>query len=103
MPVYYPASTGTGTTVNITSASVDFGSTEDGTAEVLVSAPWVTVDSTIMVSPSGTTTSNHDPEDYVLEGVFAVPDLIVPGVGFTLRAGCNDTTFGVYNFNIIGV
>ena len=104
MPVYYPASSGgSGTTVNSTSAEVDFGPNEDGAAEVTVSASWVTVDTKLIVSPSGAATTDHDPEDYVLEGVFAVPDLIVAGVGFTLRAGCNDTTFGKYNFNIIGV
>jgi hypothetical protein len=105
MPVYYPASTGTGTTVNSVSVDVDFGSgaEEDGVAEVIVAAAWVTSTTKLIVSPSGAATSNHDPEDYVLEGVYGVPDLIVDGVGFTLRAGCNDTTFGIYNFHIIGV
>jgi hypothetical protein len=104
MPVYYPASSGgSGTTVYSTTADVNFGPNEDGAAEVIVSATWVTSTTKIMVSPSGATTADHDPEDYVLEGVFGIPDLIVDGVGFTLRAGCNNTTFGTYNFNIIGV
>jgi hypothetical protein len=106
MPVYYPASTGTGTTVYNVSVEVDFGDgsgTEDGATEVIVSAAWVTSTTKLIVSPSGAATTDHDPEDYALEGVFGVPDLIVDGVGFTLRAGCIETTFGKYNFNIIGV
>jgi len=104
MPVYYPASTGT--TVYNVSVEVDFGApgaTEDGATKAIVSATWVTSTTKLIVSPSGAATADHDPEDYVLEGVFGVPDLIVDGVGFTLRAGCSDTTFGKYNFNIIGV
>lgn len=101
MPVYYPASSGT--TVNSTSAEVDFGSTETGEASVVVVAAWIASGTKIMITPSGVTTADHDPEDYVLEGVYGVPDLISAGVGFTLRAGCNNTTFGKYNFNIIGV
>ena len=88
------------------SAEVDFGDgsgPEDGATEVIVSAAWVTSTTKLIVSPSGAATADHDPEDYVLEGVFGVPDLIVNGVGFTLRAGCLETTFGKYNFNIIGV
>lgn len=103
MPVYYPASTGTGTTVYSTTIEVDFGSAEAGDAAVVVSATWVSSTQKIMISPSGIATTDHDPEDYILEGVYGTPDLIVDGVSFTLRAGCNGTTFGKYNFNIIGV
>jgi hypothetical protein len=81
---------------------VDFGPIGDFTASVDVSAEWVTSMSKIIVTPSGLPTDDHDPEDYVLEGIYGIPTNIIDGVGFTLLAGCKDSTFGKYIFNILG-
>jgi hypothetical protein len=86
-----------------TTAEVNFGSTSTGNASLSVAAPWVTATSKILVIPSGVATTDHDPEDYILEGVYGVASSIVVGVGFTLLAGCKNTTFGKYIFNIVGV
>lgn len=94
---------GGGTTVYSTTIEVDFGTQEDGVASVSVSATWATSTSKITITPSGIATTDHDPEDYALEGIFAIPIDIVDGVGFTLLAGCRESTFGKYRFNILGV
>ena len=41
-------------------------------------------------------TADHDPDDYVVEGVTAYISNIVNGVSFDITAGCNDTTWGKY-------
>ena len=102
MPIFYQSSSG-GTTVNTINVEVDFGATEQGNAELVVSAAWVTTTMKLTVSPSGESTTDHDPEDYVLEGIHGIPCNISNGVGFTLMAGCNYTTFGKYKFNVHGV
>jgi F5/8 type C domain len=81
--------------------TVDFGTTEDGLVTTPVPAPWVTATTKIIIQPAGTITSDHDPDDYGLEGVTAYATNIVPGTGFDLIASARDTTWGKYNFNII--
>lgn len=105
MPIFYQTTSGGGggTTVNTITVEVDFGTEEEGNTEVAVSAAWVTTSMKLVVSPSGEATTDHDPEDYIIEGVYGVPYNISNGVGFTLMAGCNDTTFGKYRFNVYGV
>jgi hypothetical protein len=80
---------------------VDFGVNEDGMVTIPVTATWVTATSEISVEPAGTATSDHDPDDYGLEGVSGYVSNIVPGSGFDLTASARDTTWGKYNFNII--
>lgn len=94
---------GGGTTIYSTTIEVDFGTTEDGMASVSVPATWATSTSKITITPSGIATTDHDPEDYALEGIYGIPVDIVDGVGFTLLAGCRESTFGKYKFNILGV
>lgn len=98
-----PSSGGGGTTVYSTTIEVDFGPEEDAVATVSVSAVWASSTRKITITPSGMPTTDHDPEDYALEGIFGIPIDIVDGVGFTLMAGCKSSTFGKYKFNIIGV
>jgi hypothetical protein len=98
-----PSGGGSGTTVYSTTIEVDFGTEEDAVATVSVPATWASGTRKITITPSGASTTDHDPEDYALEGIFGIPIDIVDGVGFTLMAGCKSSTFGKYIFNIIGV
>jgi hypothetical protein len=97
----YTTPAGGGASLSQQVVQVDFGVIEDQVTTVPVSAPWVTATSKIIVMPAYTTTTNHDPDDYAIEGVQAYVIDIVPGVGFNLIANARDTTWGNYNFNII--
>lgn len=94
---------GGGTTVYSAVVEVDFGSEENSFASFDVSATWVASGSKISITPFCESTNDHDPEDYVIEGVFGMPTDLNAGVGFRLLAGCKNTTFGKYKFSIIGV
>jgi hypothetical protein len=83
---------------------VDFGAKEDGMVVTTIPAPWVTATTKIIVQPSGTATSDHDPDDYGVEGISAYVSNIVAGIGFDLithAKNSSNTTWGKYNFNII--
>ena len=77
-------------------AEVDFGSTEQPNAIVTVSLASISTTSYPSISVYALATTDHDPEDYLLEGVTAYITNIVNGVGFDIIAGCNDTTWGKY-------
>jgi hypothetical protein len=93
---------GGGSNINSVVIEVDFG-TNDSIVETYVSGTWVNSNSIITVSPSCQPTVDHDPEDYILEGIFGCVSNIVPGSGFNILAGCKNSTFGKYKLNIIGV
>jgi hypothetical protein len=87
-------------------AQVDFGflsGQETNIATVTVAASWVTPASIIICSPLATATSDHDPEDYALEGIKAYPTKIINGVSFDVIVSANYATFGKYNIQAIGV
>jgi hypothetical protein len=91
--------------VNKVQATVDFGFTtgnEGDVATVTVTATWVTATSIIVCAPAGIATTDHDPEDYVIEGITAYPINIVAGVGFDIIAGARENTFGTYVINAVG-
>lgn len=84
----------------------DFGfasGQEDDIATVTVTGQsWVTTSSVIVCSPAPITTADHDPDDYAIEGVIAVAENLVAGVGFDIRAkSCGDAgvTWGKYYIN----
>jgi hypothetical protein len=83
-------------------AQVDFGANGDY-AEASVAATWVVAASRIVVSPAIPTTSDHDPEDALIECLSAGVVAINPGVGFTVGASAPFGTWGRYDFNCIGV
>lgn len=89
--------------LNSATATVDFGTKEQHEASVTVSAAWVGASTRLIVTPLATATAEHDPDDYAAEGVSAVIQNVTAGVGFDVVAFANDTTFGQYNFNVIGV
>lgn len=91
--------------VNKVQATVDFGfatGNEGDIASVTVTATWVTATSIIVCTPAGVTTADHDPEDYVIEGIAAYPINIVAGTGFDIVAGARSNTFGNYVINAVG-
>lgn len=89
---------------NFEQATLDFGSSAslDYNAVTTVSATWVTSASVILCTPSGTATADHDPEDYILEGITACVTNIVDGVSFDVLAGCPSGTYGDFIINCTG-
>jgi len=75
---------------------VDFGPTEQGEAVVSVVDAAITATSYPVVTMYALATADHDPDDYMAEGVTAYVTNVVAGVGFDIAAGCNDTTWGKY-------
>jgi len=87
-------------------AQVDFGflsGQESDIATVTVPATWVTSSSVIICTPLATATDDHDPDDYAIEGIKAYSTNIIDGVSFDVIASANNTTFGKYNIQAIGV
>lgn len=80
---------------------VNFGLQEDQMVVTPVVANWVTATSTIIVQPAFTTTLDHDPEDYALEGIQAQIVNINPSVGFDLITSSTTNTWGRYNLKIL--
>ncbi len=78
------------------SAIVDFGSTETGNAVVTIPYPSVTLTSIILCNPLAKATTDHDPDDYVAEGITAYATNIVAGVGFDITATSKNGTWGKY-------
>ena len=97
---------GGGTTVNTGTAQVNFGTgKDDNYASVAVSNVNVTANSLIQCQIDCTaSTTNHDPDDAVVEGLLCYPQARVAGVGFTIAVAAPFGTFGTYNLNyqIIG-
>jgi len=75
---------------------VDFGPTEQGEAVVTIVDAAITATSYPSVTVYALATADHDPDDYMAEGLTAYVTNVVAGVGFDIAAGCNDTTWGKY-------
>lgn len=71
------------------------GQEEDTTATTTVLDPYIQSSSVIQVSLAGTTT-DHDPEDGVIEGITLGVGNIVPGVSYDIYAYASDGTWGKY-------
>lgn len=102
------SSTSSGTTVNTTTVSVDFGFSnspfgEGDTTLNVVSVPWVTASTVFMCQFIGVTTASHDPEDPMVEDLQAYVTNRTPGVSFTLECIAPQNTFGVYSVQVMGV
>src|SRR5271156_3037743 len=83
-------------------ATVDFG-TDGSTATTTVTGQtWVTSGSVILCNPFGGTTSDHGPEDALVEGLVAYASNLVPGVGFDVQVYAPQNTFGQYLVNATG-
>lgn len=94
----------TGGTTNAVDAQVDFGTTNrEDFATVVVPATWVAAGSNIVVSPGIPTTTDHDVEDALLEGLTASVQSITAGVSFVLGVHAPNATWGRYDFVCIGV
>ena len=87
-------------TVNFENLSSDESYSASAT---LTGQSWVTSSSKIVCSVFGVATADHDPDDYILEGVYAFATNIVNGVGFDVIALAPNGTFGRYIIHCIGV
>lgn len=94
---------GSSTTVNTGTATVNFGasSQESSNATVTVSNPSVQSGSVIIVSPAGTSTADHDPDDYQWDNISAYVTNIVAGVGFDVVGVAPNGSWGRYNINYL--
>lgn len=101
-----PASSGGGTTVRRAEVLVNFLSSPANEASLVttaVTASWVSPAMLLVCSVSGRATSDHDPEDGVLEGILASASNISAGVGFDLITSAPRGTWGSYYINVLGV
>jgi hypothetical protein len=87
---------------NSTRVEVSFG-VGSNYVEATVPATWVTTTSRIVCSPAPPSTTDHDPEDALLEGITAAVLLITNGVSFKIGVSAPDGTWGRYNIDCIGV
>ena len=95
----------TATVTKTATAVVNFGSINqtEYNATVTVAASWVGSGTILVCSPSATATADHDPDDYVAEGIMPAITNIVPGVSFDVSASAPNGTWGRYNINVLGV
>lgn len=96
---------GAGSNIHTAQATLNFGTSnqEDFNASVTVSASWVTASTTVLCNMFAKVTTDHDPDDYVVEGVSAIAGNIVPGVSFDVLGTAPQGTWGRYIVNCIGV
>lgn len=88
--------------VHAVACKVDFGSGSDMARTTIVGQPWVKSTSRIVARIAGST-SDHDEEDALLEGVQVIATNFVAGVGFDVLAHAPDETFGTFNVHCVGV
>lgn len=82
------------------SATIDFGASETDTATVSVALPAVSATSEIVIIPRySSALTDHDPEDYAIEGINAVVGAVTAGVGFDVHAWAPNGTWGQYNID----
>lgn len=85
----------------VTTITIDFGPDETTTATTDVTATW-TSDAPITIAPTGEATTDHDPEDALLEQIQAQVTNRTEGQGFTVTAYAPGGTWGTYTFHAIG-
>lgn len=81
---------------------VDFGATEAGMAEAVVSVPGALDGAIVVAALSQEATADHDPEDGLIEGVL-VSATPVSGESVTVRAWAPEGTWGRYRVNCVVV
>jgi hypothetical protein len=88
--------------VHAVAVTVDFGDGSGDAVTTVTGQGWVKSTSRLVASFSGES-SEHDPEDALLEGLRVTAGEITAGVGFVVRAHAPDGTHGIYNVHVIGV
>jgi hypothetical protein len=92
--------------VNKVTATIDFQNPEgpeDTTASVtVIGQSWVTPNSIILAGFDGTT-SDHQADDAMAEGLSIYVENLVPGVGFDITAYAPSGTWGHYAVYALGV
>jgi hypothetical protein len=96
-----PPGSGSSSGLNQEVVQIDFGANQDELVVTPVTASWVTATTKIFAQPAGTSTTDHDPDDYGLEGVSSYIANINIGTGFDLITTTKNTTHGKYNINLI--
>lgn len=82
-------------------ATIDFGTSEDGNASTTVSAAWITGASALSPSIDAVTTADHDPEDAIAEGITVYCE--APGAGsVVVNAAAPEGTWGRYQVRVSG-
>ena len=82
-------------------ATIDFGTYEDGNASTTVSAAWITGASALSPSIDAVTTADHDPEDAIAEGITVYCE--APGAGsVVVNAAAPEGTWGRYQVRVSG-
>jgi hypothetical protein len=95
---------GIGGPSNLAQATVNFGySGEDYNATVTVSAGWVTSSSKILCNVAALATSDHDPEDAVVEDIQAHATNLNPGNSFDIECYAPNGSWGAYLVNAMGL
>ena len=95
----------TATLTRSATAVINFGTSNlsDSNATVTISAPWVLSTTILVCSMLATPTADHDPDDYVVEGLSAQATNIIPGISFDVTVSAPNSTWGRYNINVIGL
>lgn len=104
--IQYSSIAGTPATPNVGTATLDFGFSgggEGGTATVTVPALWVSAGSFINIRQAGISSTDHDPQDAILEGIVTSISNIVSGVSFDIQAYAVNDTWGQYTVQYSGV
>jgi hypothetical protein len=80
---------------------VDFGDGSDVARTTVLGQPWVLSTSRILTAFGGST-SDHDPEDALIDGLRVIAGNFVAGVGFDVIAHAPNGASGKFNVHVIG-
>ncbi len=100
-----PSPGGSGGSGNFAQGLVDFGhpsGLEGDTAAVTIAAPWVSGSSIVVASLQALATPDHDPDDYMVEGLVGYAANIVPGIGFDIIVYAPSGSWGRYYVSAVG-
>ena len=84
-------------------SQIDFGlnNQEDSYAKSTITDTNVKSTSAVIISIAGTSTIDHDPDDYQWDNISAYSTNIVDGIGFDIIGVAPNGSFGKYNINYI--
>ena len=89
---------------NTLQTEVDFGASETDIATLTVTGQtWVTSTSRILANVAAESTTDHDAEDGILEGLTAYVSNLVAGTGFDISVRATNNTWGKYKVNVVGI
>jgi len=82
---------------------LDFGSIsqEDTNTTTTVLSTDIKTSSVVTISPSGVSTTDHDPEDYMCDGISAYITNIIDGISFDIIGLAQNNSWGQYIMNYV--